>query len=681
MSEIIVENAMLENGLPDFNSIKPEHYLPTVNSIILSGNSLLDHVSSEIVGPGDWESVIEPYLYFCMRFSRVQSIASHLEGVLDSSEWRDVYQQSLQPIAEFSSRWSHSKELYKLFKAFRGSDVFESQSLERKQYVDHFIRDAELDGVDLSDSEKAFLKERAILLAESSNKFANNVLDSTDAWHFDCEDESMLDGVSEVFRKKLIADAPEGVFARISLKSDVVQAILSQAKSRNLREKVFRAWVARASDVGPNAGDFDNTDEISKILKYRHECAKALGFSSHAHLSLEVMDAGSPEEVIDFLEQIGDRAKKNALSEKNKILDFAKENLGMQKVEPWDIGFICEAMRQDLFGFTNEEIRQYFPLDKVLESLLNFAESLYGISFVKNSNSSKYDPWVILYDALSPDGSVVGTIYFDLLSRKGKRGGAWVSAYQSKAEFASEQIKPIIFLVCNFTKSIDTGNALLTHDELVTLFHEFGHAMHCLLTEVKTYGVSGFSGVAWDLVEWPSQWMENWCWLKSFLTEISCHHINYQAMSDEMIDGLHASRLFNSGLHVTKQIQYALTDMLIHSSDKALTSNDAYKIHKEILARFSVWPEFQEQRFLHAFSHIFAGGYSAGYYSYLWAEVAASDSFLSLRELHKTDRLVGKSFKDHVLSVGGLLNVDLAFSKMFGRKMNPDNFLKYLGLE
>ena len=666
-----LESEILTAGLPKFKAITPAQFMPAIESMIKAGEALLANVSSEVPEKFTWEVLLEPYVHFIMRFDRILTLGAHLESVSGEQEWRSEYAKSIEPVSAFFSKWGHSFELYSLFAKVAQHDAFHLLNPDQQLYVKHYVRDAELAGVHLKPAQKAKLKAINAELAKASNQFSNNVLDATDAWHYDCKTSDYLDGLPGKIIEIITGNSPREVIARVTLKADVVQAVLMHSDKRDLREMVYKAWVARASDVGPHAGQFDNTEMISTILKLRQQKAKLLGFESYSELSLVPKDAGSVEVVINFLEHLGDKAKVFALKEKEALIEFAKQELSLEKVEPWDAAYVAEKMRCKLYKLDQEEVQKYLPIDYVLDAFFDFIESMYGIYLREDKANDTYHPDVLLYNIFNESGVKLGSIYLDLYARTGKRGGAWVNDYQSRAKFNSEQNLPVVFLVCNFTPSFDDEPAYLTHSDLVTLFHEFGHGMHCILTKVNTYGVSGIDGVAWDLVEWPSQWMENWCWSRGILENISYSHRRNSRMPAVMINALKAARNFNSGLHVLRQVQYALTDIMLHSSPKVTTAKKAAAVHAEVLSRYAVWPEFKDQRFLHAFSHIFDGGYASGYYSYLWAEAMAADSFLSMRATHANDyNAIGCEFIDGVLSVGGQLKVDIAFAKLFNRPMD-----------
>lgn len=674
-----VDNPMLCVGMPNFSSISPDMFVSALDSMIMAGESLLANISGDLPSSPCWEESIEPLLHFNMQLNRIIAIASHLESVMGDKNWRKVYMNSLKKITEFSTNWTHSKEIYDLFKSFRENEAFYKLIPERKYLINDYIRDVELEGVNLTKRKQQQLHKINSKLSETSQVFQNNVLDATDSW-----DQSAkridLKGVPQNVLENLEFDEESETF-KVSLKSDVVQAVLGHARLGSLRADVYKAWTSRASEIGPFAKKFDNSKVIEKILHERHEKAKLLGFKTYAHLSLADKDANSPEEVIMFLEHIGDKAKKFALAEKDQLLSFARDELKMKTVNHWDIAYVSERMKEKLFGYSEEEISKYFPVEHVVDLLLKFASDLFGVKFQSTTALDKYHPDVKAFYALDSLGNTIGNLYLDLFARKGKKGGAWVSSFQDRADFVSESHMPGVFLVCNFSPADDYGLGLLTHNDVVTLFHEFGHALHCLLTEVKTYGVSGFSGVAWDLVEWPSQWMETWCWSKRILEDISCNVNTKDSMPLKMVDNLNQARNFQSGMHATRQIQFALLDMLIHSSEAPMSLKDAQAVHAKLASRFSVWPLYEEQRFLHAFSHIFAGGYAAGYYSYLWAEAMAADSFWSMGDQEKLDfKEVGHKFKSNVLSQGAMLRVDSAFKRMFGRPIDPDLLLVHLGL-
>ena len=676
----LTDNPMLDSDLPDFKAINPSLFISALDSMLNAGESLINNTSEELPSNPSWENVIEPYLHFNMVLNKLISIASHLESVLDDKQWREAYVGSIGRITDFSTKLTHNKNIYKLFKAFQNHDIFNKLTPERKHLVDDYIRDVELEGVNLPNSDKASLQKINSEISKAKQQFQNNVLDSTDSWSTPVDRMSLI-GVPLNVVDTLDFDNDQENY-NVVLRSDVVQAVLGHSKERSLREVVYKAWVSRASEIGPGGKKFDNSKLINGILGNRHKTAKILGFPSYSHLSLANKDAESPEKVIMFLESLGEKAKKYALKEKDELLKFAKDELKLDDVKPWDLSFISEQMKKRLLGYSEDEISQYFPVDHVLDCLLSFAAELFGIKFVKTSAISTYSDDAYVYYALDRNGKVLGNIYFDLFSRKGKKCGAWVSSFQDKAEFVSESYNPAVFLVCNFSPADNYESGLLNHDDVVTLFHEFGHAMHCMLTKIKTYGISGFSGVAWDLVEWPSQWMETWCWSKRILDYISSHYRTKEVMPLDMVESMNQARTFQSGMFVTRQVQFALTDMIIHSATSPMKLQDALAVYHQVAERFSVWPVFEGQRFLNSFSHIFAGGYAAGYYSYLWSEAMVADSFWSMGDQNTLNfSEVGENFKNYVLAHGAMLKVEPAFKQMFNRPMNPDMLLVHLGLE
>ena len=681
MEQQLYQNPLLAMGFPSFSEIDPEHFMPAVNAMIAAGDGLLQNIVTEVPDDANWEYIIDPYLSFLMRFERVLSLSAHIDSVFDNKEWRLEYQKSLEPVADFFVRWSHSCDLYHLFNNYRNHPSFTDQMPERQIYIKNYLRDAELEGVNAKQSVKKKLQKNSQMLARASNSFSNNVLDAEEAWYIDGHHVNFLDGMPDPIIEKLIQDVPDDVFARVPLKGEIVQLVLSSANDRELREQVYRAWVSRASDVGPHAGRFDNTKNITELLKLRLEKAQLLGFNSYAEYTLADMNAKSVDGVIKFLEGLGEKAKHYAEQEKERILRFAEEEMNMTDVKPWDLAYITEKMRQKIYELNEEEVREYFVLEAVINKIIMFTESLYDVKFVRNECVDTYLDDILVFDIYNSKHEVAGSIYMDLYSRPGKRGGAWVNDYQSRSRFTSMATKPIVFLVCNFAKGVEDYQTLLSHSEFVTIMHELGHAMHCIMTKVETYGVSGFSGVPWDLIEWPSQWMENWAWTTELMRDF-CNYEDYiKKIPKQMIHSIQASKSFNAGLAVTRQVTFALTDILIHAAEEPLTAEQASAVYSSVLERFSVWPEFPEQRFLHAFSHIFAGGYSSAYYSYLWAEALAADSFISLRELHKDNyTTIGKNFCENVLEVGGMLHVDMAFGNMLKRRVEPDMLLKHLGL-
>lgn len=675
------ENPLFQESLPVFDDFRAEHILSAVQDTISLAEGVLNEVTSEphALSPS-WQKLIEPLLDVDIVLSRIWCLVSHINSVRSQDAWRQAYMESIEPITVFCAKLGQHKGLYNAMLTLKDQVEYQHYSQARKSLLEHRLRDAKLSGVDL----EASLREQFILLqtqlSQFSQVFENNVLDSTDAWHLDVADEKELAGLPAIDLTAAKTAAPEGVNYRITLKPNMVQAVLTHADSRQIRQELYQAWATRASDVGPNGGKFDNSTTMVDILNGKSQEAKMLGFENYGAVSLVPKMASSTEEVIAFLERLGRRAKPFAEREKQELIEFAASHLDLKDLEPWDIGYASEALQKHHYDVSSEEVRQYFPLEKVISGLFSLCATLFKVELEPDSSISVWHQNVMAYRVFSEDKTLLGIIYFDLFSRNKKRGGAWMNNAQDRAITSRSNTIPWVFLTCNFTPPSPTQPTLLTHDEVITLFHEFGHSLHCLLTAIDVYGVSGISGVPWDAVELPSQLLEHWCWQPEIFERISEHHQTGETMPVALQKKLIQTYHFQAGMRLLKQVQFALFDMRLHCQSVPYTKESIMATLEEVRSEFSVWPAYSQQRFPHSFSHIFGGGYAAGYYSYLWAQVLASDVFAAFEEEGIFNVGVGERYLKTILSQGGAVDMEEAFIAFRGRRPDEAALFRHLGL-
>ena len=632
--------------------------------------------------PRDFSSVVLLGEELEDRLGRVWAPVSHLHGVADSAELRKAYSAAQEKIVEYASELGQNRELYAAVKAVADATSAAALSRAARTLVDHELRDFRLSGVALEEPARSRFRGIATELSMLATEFEEAVLDATDAWSEHLTDASQLAGIPESGRAVLRQYAEEAKLDgwRVTLKQPSVQAVLTYADDRALRERVYRAYQTRASDQGPNAGTFDNSARIGKILALRHEAAQLLGFSDAADESLATKMAPSPEAVFAFLHDLAARAKPVAERELTELREFAQRGLGLADLESWDVGYASEKLRERKYALNEEELKPYFPLDAVLGGFFEIVQRVFGVSLRQRTDVDVWHADVRYYDLVDADGRVFAGAYVDLYARSAKRGGAWMDVCVSRFKRADDTQLPVAFLTCNFPPSTATTPSLLTHDDVLTLFHEFGHGLHHLLTEVDYPGVAGISGVEWDAVELPSQFMENFGWQREALDLFARHYQTGECLPDALFARMQAARHFHAGLFLMRQLEFALFDFRIHREFDPARGARALEILGEVRAEVAVLQPPAWQRFPHAFTHIFAGGYGAGYYSYLWAEVLSADAFGRFEEAGVLDRATGEAYRKAILAVGGSRPALESFVEFRGREPKPGALLRSYGL-
>jgi len=675
MSELteIENNPLLAtDGLPRFAEILPEHVEPAVRHVLAQQRAQIEKLGAARSPDIGWLETLES-VYEAV--GRVWGPVAHLNAVSSSPSLRDAYNACIPLITEFYTDLGQNRALYERFVALRsrGSDF----DPVINQIIRLGIRDFELAGVALEGAPRERYKELMQGLAACQAKFEQNLMDSTDAFSHHATSAEEVAGVPQDFLDRAAENAREKELEGWLLRLDppTYQAILSHAKDSSLRETYYRAWSTRASDKGPTAGQWDNGPIIEEILALRAEVAELLGFDSYAEQSIATKMAGSTTEVVDFLRDLGARSRELAGRELERL-----QQLAGRALEPWDVAYYSEQLKAQVLGLSDEALRPYFALDSVLEGLFELAGKLFDIRLVKKRCEQRWHDSVRYYRLHDASGNEIGGLFTDFFARPNKRGGAWMDVCRNHAAFGSTRQLPVAHLVCNFNAPFGETPSLLTHSDVVTLFHEFGHSIHHLLTEVAYPSIAGINGVAWDAVELPSQFLENFAFLPQVLDRIGRHYRTAEALPSEAVEKLQQSRSFLAGLAMVRQLEFALFDFLLHSAGEALKLSAVRELLDEVRNEVAVIFPPDYHRFANSFSHIFAGGYAAGYYSYKWAEVLAADSFAAFAEAGYFDRATADRFRNCILAVGGSRDALDAFVAFRGRRPKLEPLLTQAGI-
>ena len=671
---------LAETALPHFAGIEPAHVLPAVEATLADYRARIDALVAD-PAPRTFANTMLPQETLDNRLEQVWSPVSHLHAVKDSEALRAVYSEAEQRISEHSIELGQNRGLFAAVKAVSEHAEFATLPRAARTLVEHALRDFRLSGVALEDPARSRFKDISNALTRLGTEFEEAVLDATEAWS-EAVDERALAGVPETERAQLKRYAEEAGRDGwlVTLKQPSVQAILTYADDRALRERVYTAYQTRASDQGPHAGTFDNSARIDQIMALRHESATLLGFANAAEESLATKMAGTPQRVLAFLHDLVARAKPVAERELLELGAFAQVELGIATLQPWDIGYAAEKLRQRKYNLSEEELKPYFPLPAVLDGLFAIVARVFGVRMLAREGVESWHPDVRYYDLLDAQGKVIAGAFVDLYTRSGKRGGAWMDVCRSRFRDAAGTHLPVAYLVCNFPLPTAQQPALLTHDDVTTLFHEFGHGLHHLLTEVDFPGVAGISGVEWDAVELPSQLMENFAWQREALALFARHWQTGAPLPDELFARMLAARHFHAGLFLVRQLEFALFDFRLHLEYDPARGARALDLLEEVRRQVAVIRPPHWQRMPHAFTHIFAGGYAAGYYSYLWAELLSADAFARFEENAVLDRDVGAAYRRSILAVGGSRPALESFVEFRGREPQADALLRSYGL-
>ena len=680
-----IENPLLEmTGLPPFQHIKPEHVEPALKTLIKSNREQLETLLKEN-DHYTWENLIEPLEDADDRLGRMWSPVSHMNSVVNSDELRDAYNACLPLLSEYSTEIGQNVELYEAYRSIKDSADFKNLDEAQQKIIDNALRDFHLSGIDLAEEKKKRFREIRQQLSKLTSKYEENVLDATQAWSKHITDETLLAGLPEsaLAMAKQAAEAKELDGWLFTLNFPSYYAVVSYADNRALREEMYQAYSTRASDQGPNAGEFDNTKVMDDILALRHEMAQLLGYKNYAERSLATKMAENPEQVLNFLHDLAKRSRPMAKQELADLTAFAKQEHGVNDLSAWDVPYYGEKLRKHTFDFSQEDIKPYFPETKVIPGMFAVVKRLYGISINKIEGVEVWHPDVHFYEIRDANDELRGQFYLDVYARDKKRGGAWMDDCIGRKRNADGSLQiPVAYLTCNLTQPIGDDPALFTHDEVTTLFHEFGHGLHHMLTKVEHIGVSGINGVAWDAVELPSQFMENWCWEREALDLIAAHYQSGEPIPEELFNKMYAAKNFQAGMQMVRQIEFSLFDFRMYYEYKAeyKSENNIQNILDEVRREVSVLIPPAYNRFQHGFSHIFAGGYAAGYYSYKWAEVLSADAFSLFEEKGIFDSETGHAFLECILEQGGTKEPMELFKKFRGREPEIDALLRHSGI-
>ncbi|KGY06984.1 oligopeptidase A [Vibrio sinaloensis] len=668
--------------LPPFSQIKPEHVKPAVEQAIEACRAKIGSVLENNTAPS-WENVVAPIEEVDDHLSRIWSPVSHMNSVVNSDELREAYESCLPLLSEYGTWVGQHKGLFEAYKAIKASDAFAKLSQAQQKTITDSLRDFELSGIGLPADEQHRYGEISKRMSELGSKFSNNVLDATMGWTKHVADEKELAGMPEsaLAAAKAAAEAKELEGYLLTLDIPSYLPVMTYCDNQELRKELYEAYVTRASDRGPKAGEWDNTEIINEQLKLRHEIARMLGFNTYSEKSLATKMAENTSQVLGFLNDLASKAKPQGEREVEELRQFAKAEFGVEELNLWDIAYYSEKQKQHLFQISDEELRPYFPESKAVSGLFEVLKRVFGMTVQEREGVDTWHESVRFFDIFDADNNLRGSFYLDLYAREHKRGGAWMDECRVRRINAQGELQsPVAYLTCNFNRPVGDKPALFTHDEVVTLFHEFGHGIHHMLTQVDTGAVSGINGVPWDAVELPSQFLENWCWEEEALAFISGHFETGEPLPKEMLDKMLAAKNFQSAMFILRQLEFGLFDFTLHTEFDPEVGPRVLETLAEVKSKVAVLPSLEWNRFSHSFSHIFAGGYSAGYYSYLWAEVLSSDAFSRFEEEGIFNAETGQSFLNNILEMGGSEEPMELFKRFRGREPQIDALLRHSGI-
>jgi len=678
-----MQNPLLANSpLPLFSQIKPEHVLPAIEQLLADARAEVQ-LRLEATDYYTWDNLVEPLENVEDKLNKAWSPVSHMNSVLNSDALRDAYNACLPLLSDYSTEMGQNEQLFNAYRFIADSKEFAALNTAQQKIINNALRDFKLSGIGLDEAKKQRYKEISQELSQLTSKYEENVLDATNAWSKLITDVNDLAGLPEsaLAQARQAAEHEDQQGWLITLQFPSYISVLTYADNRELRREHYEAFATRASDQGPQAGQFDNSDIMEKILQLRHEKAQLLGFNNYAELSLSTKMADRPDDVVQFLEDLAAKSLPQARTDLAQLRSFAKQFDGSDDLQSWDMTYYSEKMRQHEYQLSQEEVKAYFPITRVLPGLFAVVQRLYGL----NINEIKdFDSWhsdVQFFEIHDKTGQLRGRFYIDLYARAKKRGGAWMDDCVGRKKTDDGIQIPVAYLTCNFTPPAGEVPSLLTHDDVTTLFHEFGHGLHHMLTLVDHLSVSGISGVEWDAVELPSQFMENWCWEQEALALISGHYQTGEVLPDALFNKMLAAKNFQAGMVMVRQIEFSLFDFKIHQDYDPAQGGRIYDILDQVRQQVAVIKPPKINRFAHSFGHIFAGGYAAGYYSYKWAEVLSSDAFSMFEENGIFDPETGHAFLTNILEQGGSQNAMELFVKFRGRKPSIDALLRHCGIE
>jgi oligopeptidase A len=672
---------LIPSALPRFSAIRPEHVEPAIDSLLAEARAEVQRLLAEN-RRYSWENLIAPLETSDDKIHKAWSPVSHLNSVVNSDALRAAYNACLPKLSEYATEMGQNEQLFEAYRAIAESPEFAQLDAAQRKIVDNALRDFQLSGVALDADKKGRFKDICQELSQLASRFEENLLDATNGWTKLVSDREQLAGLPDntltLARQTAAQQQQEGWLLTLQFPSYI--AVMTYADSRELRRELYEAYATRASDMGPNAGRWDNGGIMEKILALRHEKARLLGFNNYAELSLATKMADEPRQVVAFLEDLAVKALPQAHRDLRELRRFAQEEHGVGDLQAWDIGYYAEKMRQHYYRLSQEDVKQYFPITHVLPGLFAVVRKLYGLDIAEIEDFDRWHSDVRFFAIRDRYGELRGQFYLDLYARPKKRGGAWMDDCVGRRKRDGEIQTPVAFLTCNFTPPVGNDPALLTHDEVLTLFHEFGHGLHHMLTKIDYLGVSGIGGVEWDAVELPSQFMENWCWEREALQLLSGHYKTGETVPDDLFEKMLAAKNFQAGMLMVRQIEFSLFDFRIHNDYDPAQGGRIYEILEQVREQVAVVRPPAFNRFAHSFAHIFAGGYAAGYYSYKWAEVLSSDAFSLFEENGIFDPNTGHAFLTNILEKGGSENAMDLFVKFRGREPDIEALLRHNGI-
>lgn len=666
------------HNLPDHQAIRADEVVPFVDKLIASNEKEIEQIIASAQNTPTFDNVMMPLEALDVALNDLWAPISHMNAVVSNDELRTAHDEAIQKLSEYSTRLSQSRSLYEIVKALSESERFDSYDIAQQKMINDSLRTFQRNGVALDEGNRERFKNLRQKLTLLNSSFSNNLLDATDAWTKHILDVEELKGIPDANLAVASTAAElrdlEGFLLTLDMAS--YSSTMMHCENRALRQEMYHANVTRASDVGPNAGEFDNSQIIDEILANRTEMAALVGFDCFAEYSIDPKMASSAQEVETFLHGLLDKALPQAQEELARMRAFAKDELKIDSLEPWDLSFVAERMRESLYNVSDAQLKPYFPLDHVVDGMFEVVERLFSVQISRTEVPSSWHGDVRYYE-IARDGEVIARFYLDAFAREKKRGGAWMADCRSRREVGNEFALPVAYLTCNFTPPTKGNPSLLTHSEVVTLFHEFGHGLHHMLTKQPYATLSGINGVEWDAVELPSQFMENWCWQADSLRRISKHFETGESLPVELLNRLIDAKNFNSGMAMVRQLEFGMLDLSLHMQTDGF---DPLKTMRAIRDRTGMLTNKDYDRFPWSFAHIFAGGYAAGYYSYLWAEVLSADTFAAFEEEGLDNRETSARYLHEILEVGSSIKASEMFANFRGRAPQNDALLRHSGI-
>ncbi|TPH13308.1 oligopeptidase A [Litorilituus lipolyticus] len=684
MTNPLLPENIKKSHLPAFSQIKPEHVKPAVEEAIKQCKATIA-ASLANNEKYTWANLVMPLDDADDVLEKLWSPVSHMNSVISNDELREAYESCLPLLSEYGTFVGQHEALYKAYQDIQGSDEFAQLSTAQQKVITNALRDFKLSGIALNDDDKKRYGEIVSRLSELSSSFSNNVLDATQAFTVNIEDEKELAGLpdSALAAAKALATSKELSGYSFTLDYPSYLPVMMYCDNAALREQLYTAFVTRASDQGPNAGEFDNSDIMNELLGLKHELALLLDFNNYAEHSLATKMANSTQEVMSFLEDLAVKSQHQGEQDFNELTQFAQEEFGQSNLQAWDLAYYGEKLKQSRYAISDEQLRPYFPKDTVVKGLFEVVHRLFGLTVSERKGVDVWHKDVNFYDVFDANNNLRGSFYLDLYAREKKRGGAWMDDCVGRRELADGNIQfPVAYLTCNFNGPVGDKPALFTHDEVVTLFHEFGHGIHHMLTQINASSVAGINGVPWDAVELPSQFLENWCWQPEALAFISGHFETGEPLPQALLDKMLAAKNFQSAMQMLRQLEFSIFDFIMHASYNPTADNSLHiqQTLDKVRDKYAVIKTPSFNRFQHGFGHIFGGGYAAGYYSYKWAEVLSADAFSLFEQQGIFDEATGQSFLHNILEKGGSEEPSELFKAFRGRAPKIDALLTHSGI-